>query len=342
MLGGIGDTIVCTPAMRCIRDEFPDCRISVLGREPFCRVLPDTIVDEIISYPSSTTGKLGLAMNLARTSWLMSVDFHTPTFNTVCSNSRVFLRNALFTVFANARLRCGFAEGANRYVLNRGVSVSGQELNSLNIVDLTARVLAGLGIVAPVLPAKDVFVPDRPAKPVFKALSSFIGHSGFCVLHLGSKQGAKKWNTARGAGFARALSDNYGLKTVLVGDEADRREGLRILNAKGSDRYVLNLAGRLSLADTAWLIQRSLIAVCVDSGPMHMADALGVPLVALFGGQQNNSVWYPVGSSSVVIKGTAPCSPCFRADCHHNVCMDEITVDRVMQAVSSLIGPDHR
>jgi len=98
----------------------------------------------------------------------------------------------------------------------------------------------------------------------------------------------------------------------------------------------LNLAGRTNLKELAYLYTRCRLLVTTDTGPMHMASAMGCPVVALFG---PTAPWRtgPYGKGHKVIRADVECSPCFKKRCDHMKCMKEITEDKVFEGVREVI-----
>jgi 3-deoxy-D-manno-octulosonic-acid transferase/heptosyltransferase-1 len=98
----------------------------------------------------------------------------------------------------------------------------------------------------------------------------------------------------------------------------------------------INLAGKTSLRELAHLYQRSRLLITTDSGPMHLAAAVGTPVVALFGPTDPLRTG-PYGSGHRVIRKGLDCSPCFRKHCKSVICMKNITVDEVFDSVKDLL-----
>jgi len=334
MLGGIGDTIVCTPTMRILRTAFPEHKIIFLGRPPFYEVVSNELVDQFITYPNSMRGKIGLGIKLFLHNFDISVDLHVPIVNTVSNNSTVFLRNAFFTLMAHADKRVGYLFGANKYVLNKGMAYSGHTKGE-NITNLTQKLLRALDITIPTTVKKEIRTPERASSSIEAVLNN--NEKKFCIIHHASKQTANNWKPNNFAVISDRISSRFGMKIILIGDRLNHSNAEEIKRLSGHPDQIINLSGRTSIGDTAWLIKHSDLMICVDSGPMHMADALGKPMVALFGGHQNNNLWLPISPSSRVLRGTADCSPCYRDSCENNICMDKITPDIVFKEVEDLL-----
>ena len=112
-----------------------------------------------------------------------------------------------------------------------------------------------------------------------------------------------------------------GLQVAITGSPGDRTLAGEIIAAAAVP--ILNLAGRTSLAELAALLRNARLAVTTDTGPMHLACALGTPVVALFG---PTAPWRtgPFGDGHVVVRLDLPCSPCFRRQCLEPRCLTEL------------------
>ena len=102
---------------------------------------------------------------------------------------------------------------------------------------------------------------------------------------------------------------------------------------------ILSLGGNLSVKESAALIEKCAVFISNDTGPMHIAAALNVPLVAVFG--STNPLWTgPIGSRSRVLYRKVPCSPCFKRSCPRKSgryeCLSSITADNVIREIEKL------
>ena len=125
---------------------------------------------------------------------------------------------------------------------------------------------------------------------------------------------------------------------VITGSPGDRKLAGEISAA--AEVPLLNLAGRTSLAELAALLQKARLAVTTDTGPMHLACALGTPVVALFG---PTAPWRtgPFGEGHEVVRLTLPCSPCFRRQCLEPRCLTELKEPAVQEAVEKILVRRH-
>lgn len=146
---------------------------------------------------------------------------------------------------------------------------------------------------------------------------------------------AKQWDPERFEEVASALS-RRGVHPVVLGTEAEREIGDRILSGIGAGGGA-NLAGETTLRELMALISACRALLTNDSGPMHLADALGTPTVALFG--STDSTWTgPTDSCHRVLQAEVACNPCFLRDCPLNrECMKSLTVPRVLEELGILL-----
>jgi heptosyltransferase-1 len=154
------------------------------------------------------------------------------------------------------------------------------------------------------------------------------------VLHPGARWPTKLWPTAHWARLTEWLARHKGFQIVITGSPGDRILAAEIVaQAKVP---LINLAGRTSLAELAALLQQARLAVTTDTGPMHLAAALGTPVAALFG---PTAPWRtgPFGEGHEVVRLTLPCSPCFRRQCPEPRCLTELPVSSAQEAVEKIL-----
>ncbi|NPU85482.1 MAG: lipopolysaccharide heptosyltransferase II [Syntrophaceae bacterium] len=158
----------------------------------------------------------------------------------------------------------------------------------------------------------------------------------FAVLSPMSYAGETRlWEDDRFAALGDRIRLELGRAVVLTGHETGGSIG-RITTAM--ETKALNLENRTTLKELAHLYRRAAVVVTPDSGPMHIAAAVGTPVVALFGASEPARTG-PYGRIHTVIRADLPCSPCFKKTCDTRQCMKDITVDMVLEAVREYMGP---
>jgi 3-deoxy-D-manno-octulosonic-acid transferase/heptosyltransferase-1 len=139
------------------------------------------------------------------------------------------------------------------------------------------------------------------------------------------------------AGLADRLISTYNAHLVYTGTAGDATYIDGIISRMRCP--AVNAAGNTTLKELACLISRARLCVTTDSGPMHLAVAVGTPVVALFG---PTAPWRtgPYTERARIVRAQAPCSPCYKRTCDSMICMNEIGVDQVMEAAAVFMVTD--
>jgi heptosyltransferase I len=140
----------------------------------------------------------------------------------------------------------------------------------------------------------------------------------------------KLWENEKFAVLADLIASRLDVKVVFTGSE---KESVDKITSQMSAAPV-NLAGATSLLDLAWLYKSALLVVTTDSGPMHLASAVGTPVIALFG-PTDPARTGPYGAGHTIIRSDEPCSPCFLKKCPTKKCMQDISPEQVFAAVNT-------
>ncbi len=185
--------------------------------------------------------------------------------------------------------------------------------------------------------AQPVFAPSAADRDVAAILTREHGlDGGFALLHptRGLAAHHARWPTAGLAALAVALRERDALPLAITGTVADAPIAQEIARAAGA----VSLAGATQIGVFAALAERARYVVAMDSGPMHMAAAVGTPTVGIFALQSDEPRrWAPLGPHVAVVRGTYPCPPAHRKEtCPDFACVRELNIDAVLQA---LAGP---
>ncbi|HEX6510681.1 MAG TPA: glycosyltransferase family 9 protein [Chloroflexota bacterium] len=200
-------------------------------------------------------------------------------------------------------------------------------------VDCCLAVAEAAGATRPVDPRLEIAQPADGAKERWLAL-----HAGSGVFSL-----ARRWPPEQFAEVGRRLASRYGLQPVVIGTEVDREPSERLL--RELDCGALDFVGEKSVAETAAILRRCHLLISNDSGAVHLAAAVGTPVVAVFG-PSNDRAWGPYPPSEHrVVRATLPCSPCFYRGkslgtpqgCATRDCLRLVTPDMVVAAAEELL-----
>jgi heptosyltransferase-2 len=326
---GIGDVVLSTVLLRALRANYPGASITLLAKSHAEPLLADSgLVDEIVAFDfpwTAFSGKFSRAkyvpkefQDLIRR--LRSYDFD------VSLDARRDVRSNVITYLAGARRRIGYDFGGGAHLLT-DVLPSGAQ-NDHKVSDWLA-LLAPLGIEL-----DDEFLPSLTVTPGEKELARrqmgglrFSTEKVIVGVHPGARQAVRHWDSQKFAAVIDTLVNDFKAQVLLF--EEKKGDSAQITPHASVPRIQSDLRGFMALVTQCDLL------LCSDSGPMHIANALGVPVTALFGPQR--SEWYgPRGHlDSVVQVDEMPCRPCFDACIFATPhCMEQITVDTVVVAMA--------
>jgi lipopolysaccharide heptosyltransferase II len=205
----------------------------------------------------------------------------------------------------------------------------------MHMVDYHAQALRALDISDPVGEPELYLRPEDQEQGDQLLTSLCVGHAPLVLLSPSARYSFKAWPLERFAAVADWLADQ-GAVVGLIGHQREMLIGQQIINLTKSKPR--NLMGQTRLLQLASLMKRSALFVGNDGGLMHMAAAVGCPVLGLFG-PTDPHVWGPRGNHVSVIYKGLDCRECFYPGCFRGEesCMRQISVDEVCQAASTLL-----
>ncbi len=313
----IGDVVLSLPALRDLRRTFASARISVLAR-PWVAELYQAVPEADAIVPS--LGHLTDARVLRGrfdAAILLPNSFAT----------------ALVVWLAGIRERWGFATDARAPLLTRSCRVP-TTVRGRSQVYYYRAMLEGLGLATEGAPDASLACPEAWSAEG----GSLLGDQGPWIgVNPGAAYGtAKRWLPERFAAAADLVARRLGAKVAIIGGAAERGVGEAIAGALAAPSRVL--AGETTLAALVGVLARLRLLLTNDSGPMHLAAALGTPLVAVFGSTDWRET-APVGRAAAVVREPVDCAPCLLRECPiDHRCMTRIGAERVAEAALALLG----
>jgi heptosyltransferase-2 len=334
-LVGLGDTVLMLTPLARLRAAFPEARITVLATPLSIGVLPvQPAVDEVIVY-DVFGGDKGVP-GIIRISRLLK----SRRFDCVIDFEQHFQLTSLLAYLTGAPRRIGFYYGDSprKALFTDPVPLDPDR----HMVDSYMGLLAPLGLRAGKVEELDaLFIPAEDRGPVDGWLAEKGVAAGDILVGMhpgsGARAPAKRWGVERYAEVIRRLRREYRAKVVLTGSaqEADLAAG--IMKTAGPES-VFTSSGLFDMRRTAALLSRCDLFISNDTGPMHVAAAVGTPTIGVFG-PETPVRYAPVGRANTALYKKIHCSPCVHIyagavhDCEHGYCMQEITADDVWNAV---------
>ena len=327
----IGDVVMTLPAVASVRKTWPGARISVLAKPwvgEVYRLSP--AVDEIIPFEESgrhagITGKWRLARELRQRGFDCAI---------LLQNA---IEAAIIALFAGIPIRAGYNSDGRGILLTHSVRRT-KDIRIVHQIDYYLEMVRALccqrvGRDVHLRPGKD---DEDMAEKLFIRFGIDAGRPLIGIAPGATYGPAKKWYPERFAAVADRLIDDTGAQGLLFGSAGDRESAEAV--ARNARRPLIDIAGKTSLREAIVLIDRCRLFISNDSGLMHVAGALGIPTIAIFG-STNPVTTSPVGEKSVVIHHDVDCSPCLKPVCPTDFrCMELIGVEEVYAAARKLLG----
>lgn len=327
----IGDFLCTTPALRALRAALPQAEITLITL-PLLRelVLRSPHVDRYIAFP----GFPGMAEQFfdARNSLQFFQEMQAERFDLAIQMQGSGVYSNPFMLLLGARATAGFIRpgtGAGRLAAALPWPAEGHEVQRmLSLVMFLGAPAQGEKTEFPIWPQ------DHQAAEALltKARQPLIG------LHTAARDATRRWPAERFLMAAMELVHRYGGTLIVIGEETERCVGDALAWEVGAN-HCINLAGKTSLPVLGAVIARLAVLLTNDTGPAHIAYALGVPTVTIFGGASLRAYGPPAHGPFRPLVYDVPCRPCGYAVCPiGDLCLHHITVVQVLQAVEEVMG----
>jgi heptosyltransferase-2 len=322
----VGDTILTYPTLEALKRRFPNSGISILipgHLSDLWKTSPH--VDEIISFQKRRG--IGSVFEDLRISRLLK----KKGFDLGVILPRSF-RSAFQMFLAGIPIRIGYQDEGRSLLLTHGILRKGELLRS-HRVHYYQELLGLFGRIDGLSsPRLHLMEEDRKwAEEVLKGQGLLDGRP-LIGINPGAAYGlAKCWHPDRFAQLGRRLFQKWKASVLIFGRAEEQEMADRILKDLGEAGF--NLTGKTGLLQLAALLERCRLLISNDTGTMHVAAAVGTPVVAIFGPTDPMATG-PCGEGHVVVKREVSCSPCFKRICPtDHRCMEMITVDEVEEVV---------
>ncbi len=305
----IGDVVIATTALQALRARYPDAWITLLAKSHAEELLRGSeLVDEIITFDfpwTAETGKYRLSRYHRYELSSLFRRLREERFD-LTVDCRMDFRSNMVTFATRARRRVGYAFGGGSFLLTDAIparpAAHHKVRDWLKLMEALGSQRGATAITRaedgkPLAPRLTLLPEERLAAAAKLESMGISPRDLIVAVHVGASHSSKRWPAERFAQVADALAEGYGARIVVLVDPDGHGEGLPL---RTEACYV-----RPSLRELMAFIGSSDLLLCNDSAPMHIADALGVPVVAVF--TTGNPRWYgPSGKHQKVVGRGAP------------------------------------
>ncbi|MCM8824361.1 MAG: glycosyltransferase family 9 protein [Candidatus Omnitrophica bacterium] len=347
---GIGDVLFTTPIVRAIKESYPEIFLGywcnervepILKKNPFINktfALSRGDLKKIFqrSKIEGINKALSLLLKVKKENFNIAIDFSLDH------------RYGLVCRMAGIRKRIGLNYKNRPRFLTDKIDIEGFE--NKHVIEYYLEVLKFLKIKAPQNIKLEIFL-DRDSlnwaddflkEYNLKGTKPLIGIAPYGGASWGKQAYLKYWPLENYIELIRRLSDKFNTSPIIFSDE-EEKETANVIE-KEIGKRIINLAGKLSLMQYLSLLSKLDILITNDSGNVHMAVALGIKTVSIFG-PVDEKVYgpYPLGQNNIVIKKDFPCRPCYKKfrilDCQDDLrCLKSINTEEVYLAVEKFLS----
>ncbi len=317
--------VMLTPALRALKQVYPESNLTLLLRPRVADLMQTHPYVDTCLVDNKTEGRYRSVRNLVR-------QLRDKVFDIAVVLHPTSFRNALLPFLARVPIRVG------TNVAGRGMLLTGSCKDDTRIheVHRYLRVLKLLNIDA-VPSFLEFWHTDADRQFVERLLCAegIVPDDRIVALNLGTTWATKRWDVANFADLIQQIARLLpGIKIVLVGSSEEEE----LAKALPASLSLINLVGKTEILQLGALLERCEVCVTCDSGPMHIAAAVGTPTVAFFG-PTSPIRHQPHGTGHTVIEKSVSCRPCYKQMCHRqdapHLCMKEIGAAEVMEALES-------
>ncbi len=342
-LSALGDVVQTLPMVEALRQQFPTAQIDWLVEEEASELL--------LGHPA-----LNRVLVSRRKSWLKQLrqtgqrqkavreiirflrSLRSVNYDWVIDNHGLF-KSGLMVFLTRGRRKIGFQptagiadEGNYLFTRERYKPLSIERHALERYLDLVRQL--GIKVNKPILkfPVADELREEMKARLAQRGLAL----APLVVIHPLTKWPTKQWPQENFARLADCLLD-LGVTVLFTGSLEDQQGIRKICSLMRHNIEGINLAGQTRLKELAALFSLADLIITTDTGPMHLAAAVHVPLIALFG---PTAPWRtgPYGNGHIIIRKNLPCSPCFQKSCPRVRCMQQITVEEVLATAAKKLN----
>lgn len=337
-LSAVGDVVHSLPFLEVLRGRFPFANIDWVVEEDASGIVeghPD--IDQLMIFPRKSWLK-----RFIKKSEYIRVGKEVANFlkelrkrnYDIVVDLQGLLKSGILTFLANGKRKIALNGGREGSLIftNEKVAIPDPDMHALERYLCIARYLGATNLVW----NGQISIHNTDKTYVNCLLGEIGGNSTLAAVNPIAKWDSKLWESHKFTSLADRIKEKLGAEVIFTGSESDKAVIDNILS--GMKTRALNLAGKTTLRELAYLYQKCAIVISTDTGPMHVAAAVGSPVIVAIFGPTSPSKTGPYGVKHRVIRAGLECSPCFKKRCNDMSCMKKITVEMVFEAVKEVIS----
>ncbi|MFQ5964081.1 MAG: glycosyltransferase family 9 protein [Candidatus Scalinduaceae bacterium] len=333
--GNLGDTICAVPAMKAVKKRFPSSRFIFMTAEKTGN-FPHTVevlkglieFNEIFIYDPTALKNLRYFSKVV--SQLRSKKLDLVVYLSQSSNTFSWLlRDLLFFRIVGCKSACGF-QWTKHWLFSlaqRRYRIFYRE------VDRLMKLVEPLGVSRKVS-------WDIPRVPLNFDLPKSLDSRPVIVIHPTAKFPVKRWPLERFLEVCRDLKKRCNPFFVVVGGSDAETNAEALVKTLKND--VLSLTGKTTFLQLAEVLRQCDLLVSCDSGPVHVAAAVGTPVVGIYSARDYPQCWYPWGEQHIVLRKDPHCQARYKNECETMDCINDITVDEVLKACDDILKKNRK
>jgi len=334
-IGNLGDTVCTMPAMVAIRRHFPDAWIVLLtnkekGNNPDAEEIlkGNDFLDEIITFQPTKLREIKYL-------WALLKRLHKLRINLLVylvrskQRYRRLVRDWLFFKLSGSQKFIGFKlPKPTKILMASGIKIPVYPQEVDRLMSLLSPLEINSSIIDFCLPIKEE--DKQMVDNIWRHYHLENKNPLVCVCP-GAKFPAKRWRIDRFAEVISILQKEFDAKILLIGGPSEKKAANEII--KKPRGTVINLVEKTNYMQSAEVISRCNLLVSNDCGPVHLAAAVGTPVVGIYSSRDFLGAWHPWGNIHTILRNdSVPCRFCLKKVCKSKLCINGISVEQVVRA----------
>lgn len=321
----LGDLMFATPFLKELRKNYPEARIDMVVNSVFHSIMEETtFLDNVYSYDKNWSLKdsMKFARKLLENKYDLGLNIHGNW------------RTALLMRLIKPMYTVGYGGKGRGIFLDRQLQQSGDKHMVYNYLEFLREMGLAVEDSYP-----QIGVSEEARSSIQEKLSNWgVGlDEDLIVLNTGGTWPTKRWPVEGFAELADELNNGYG-RTIFIGSRVDLERVERVISHMDTEAIVAT--GKTTLKELAALLERCSLVISNDTGPVHVAAAVGTPTITIFGPSDDRK-YRPLGDKHRIVKTVIECRPCGKHECPlgHHRCMEDISTQQVLEIIDDMKKP---